>query len=210
MLIADDHPLFREALTCIVETSFESAQISHAIDYDDALDKLSVKTIDWLFLDLNMPGANGLSTLAAIRKSYSDVATVVVSANESEEIIRACIDLKVAGYIKKSTESAEMEASIKRIIQGEVSIPELSSESQKDSSPSDMEGISRLTAAQLKIFTHIGEGKLNKQIAIDLGITEHTVKAHVTQIYKKLGITNRTQAALLASKAHLFDYDEGD
>jgi len=66
----------------------------------------------------------------------------------------------------------------------------------------------RLTAAQFKIFTQIGEGKLNKVIAIDLGITEHTVKAHVTQIYKKLGITNRTQAALLASKAHMLDYGE--
>lgn len=206
ILIADDHPLFREALTCIVETSFDDAHILHAIDYSDALDKLAENPIDWLFLDLSMPGANGLATLAAIRKGYASISTVVVSANESDEIVRACVDLQVSGYIPKSMESLEMEASIKCIIAGETSIPEHVAATEK--SESGMRGISRLTAAQLKIFTQIGEGKLNKQIAIDLGITEHTVKAHVTQIYKKLSITNRTQAALLASKAHLFDYDD--
>jgi len=208
VLIADDHPLFREALTCIVENSMESTQIVHAVDYDDALDQLTKQKFDWLFLDLNMPGSSGLATLAAIRKGYAATSTVVVSANESEEIVRACIDLKVAGYIPKSTESAEMESTIKRIIAGEILVPDLGQSTEVDVKASAMEGIQRLTAAQLKIFTQIGEGKLNKVIAIDLGITEHTVKAHVTQIYKKLGITNRTQAALLASKAHMLDYGE--
>ena len=208
ILIADDHPLFREALTYIVESSFSglpntpSVKLNHTVDYNETLAAIAENDIHWLFLDLNMPGSNGLEGLASITKQFPELSVIVISANESQEIIQSCFTHKVAGYIPKSTQPSDIEAAIQKILQGEQYSPIDLDEHSQD--PSSL-GLDRLTTAQLTILTHIGIGKLNKQIAQDLGITEATVKAHITQIYKKLNVNNRTQAALIAQQAQLVD-----
>ncbi len=208
ILIADDHPLFREALTYIVESSFSglpnssTVHVQHTVDYNETLAAITENDIHWLFLDLNMPGSNGLEGLASIKKQHPELAVIVISANETQEIIQSCFTHKVAGYITKSTQPSDIETAIQQILQGEQYSPiDLNEDSQ---APSSL-GIDTLTTAQLTILTHIGIGKLNKQIAQDLGITEATVKAHITQIYKKLNVNNRTQAALIAQQAQLVD-----
>jgi DNA-binding NarL/FixJ family response regulator len=213
ILIADDHPLFREALTYIVESSVKKLsgndpikegplEIIHATDYNETLNTLNENTIDWLFLDLNMPDSNGLSGLGDIKKQYPNLSVIIISANQSQEIIQSCLNHNVSGYITKSTLPDDIEAAIQKIFSGECYSPILNVSSEKNAGS---KGIDSLTSAQLNILTHIGLGKLNKQIAVDLGITEATVKAHITQIYKKLNINNRTQAALLATQAQLIN-----
>jgi len=195
LLIADDHPLFRQALTYICETHFDVAEIIHTSNHDDTIDSLNGNSIDWLFLDLNMPGSDGINTLAAIRKKASELPIVIVSANESQEMVSACMKYKVAGFIGKSTPPEEMDTAIQDIILGKQYSPKF-----KEGEEQSELSVDSLTASQLNILFEIGMGKLNKQIAADLGVTEATIKAHITQIYKKLNINNRTQAALLAKE----------
>ena len=215
ILIADDHPLFREALTYIVESSIKklnhstkqsdndnASNILHATDYAETLKTLKEQHVDWLFLDLNMPDSNGLFGLNDIKKQYPTLSVIIISANQSQDIIQSCLNHNISGYITKSTLPDDIEVAIQKIFTGERFIPHLD---QVDSDENDSQGIDKLTSAQLNILTHIGLGKLNKQIALDLGITEATVKAHITQIYKKLNINNRTQAALIATQAQLVD-----
>ncbi len=212
ILIADDHPLFREALTYIVESSFSTfseaskltdqieTTVSHTVDYDETLSHLEKKKIDWLFLDLNMPNSDGLNGLMYIRKNFPEIPIIIISANESPEIIQSCIATGVKGYITKSTLPENIEHAIHQILEGKLYSP---IRNDSNSSAAKNFGIESLTSAQLNILTHIGKGRLNKQIAQDLGITEATVKAHITQIYKKLNVKNRTKAALIAQQAQL-------
>jgi len=109
ILIADDHPLFKEALTYIVESSFanlnkQTIELLHTADLDSTLKILNENSINWLFLDLNMPGSNGLSGLSTIRKLHPNLPIIVISANESEEIIQSSLACDIAGYITKSTQ----------------------------------------------------------------------------------------------------------
>lgn len=206
--IADDHPLFREALTYIVEASFSAidkqsnVQIQHSVDYKETVEVLSIHPTDWLFLDLNMPGSNGLEGLINIRNNFPDLSIIVISANESQDIIQSCLAHKVSGYITKSTQPSDIEIAIHKILKGERYSPIKIDQSSVEK---ESLGLEKLTTAQLNILTHIGIGKLNKQIAQDLGITEATVKAHITQIYKKLNVNNRTQAALIAQQAKIVE-----
>lgn len=214
ILIADDHPLFREALINIVDSSFQGfaktiataktseAQIIHSTDYNETLNSIGNHDVSWLFLDLNMPGSDGLNGLIHIRQQYPDLSIVVISANESPEIIQSCFTYNISGYIPKSTQPDRIEKIIQDILMGVIYSPiSLSVQSETVKA----KGIESLTASQLKILTYIGVGKLNKQIAEELGITEATVKAHITQIYKKLNVKNRTKAALLAQQSQLVD-----
>lgn len=195
LLIADDHPLFRQALTYIAESHFTLNEIIHTASHDETIEKLNTNDIDWLFLDLNMPGSDGINTLSTIRKNFPKLPIIIVSANESQEIVSACFKHNIAGFIGKSTPPGEIDVAIEKIIQGEQHSPDF----DPSTSSSDSK-IDQLTASQLNILFQIGMGKLNKQIAADLNVTEATIKAHITQIYKKLNINNRTQAALIAKK----------
>lgn len=226
ILIADDHPLFREALTYIVEASFSSSEsnteknnseeneikenstaieILNTVDHEATLTAIEQHSIDWLFLDLNMPGSNGLSGLANIKKQHPTLPIIVISANESPDIIQSCLSYDIAGYITKSTQPNDIETAIQTILTGKQYSPLTTNPSNYPPNQPKPSGIEKLTAAQLNILIHIGIGKLNKQIAQDLAITEATVKAHITQIYKKLNVNNRTQAALIAKQAELVD-----
>ena len=149
-----------------------------------------------------MPGSNGLEGLVNIRKKFPDLPIIIISANESHDIIQACFAHNISGYITKSTQPKDIETAIHKILQGEKY-----SSIKIDDNTNNQEsfGLERLTASQLKILTYIGIGKLNKQIAQDLSISEATVKSHITQIYKKLKVSNRTQAALIAQQAHIVD-----
>jgi len=193
LLIADDHPLFRQALTYISESHFDVEQIIHTANHKETIEALNTQKINWLFLDLNMPGSDGIKTLSLIRKKRPKLPIVIVSANESQEMVAACMKYKVAGFIGKSTPPEEMDNAIQDIIHGKQHSPEFGEAKSEIS-------VDLLTASQLNILFEIGMGKLNKQIAADLNVTEATIKAHITQIYKKLNINNRTQAALIAKE----------
>lgn len=201
VLIADDHPLFREALSTIVNMTVPDSQIEQATNYQETWQALEQKAFNLVFIDLNMPDSNGLTDLILLKKTYPQIPMVVVSAHEEADIIRSCIHNNASGYIIKSAKPESIRSAITDILEGKTYVPEnidLSNQSGATSPTSEL--ISSLTPSQLKVFIEIGKGKLNKQIAYDLEITEATVKAHITSIFKKLNINTRTQAVILAQQ----------
>jgi len=202
VLIADDHPLFREALASIVSMAIPNSEIHEAIDYSETREALASQDYNLVFVDLNMPDSNGLSDLALLKKMYPQIPMIVVSAHEEVEIIRTCINHNASGYIIKSSDPEDIQNAILDILDGKTYIPNsiemVDTRTREQDSVTDR--LNLLTPSQLKVFIEMGKGKLNKQIAYDLNITEATVKAHITIVFKKLSINNRTQAVLLAQQ----------
>ena len=205
VLIADDHPLFRNALAGIVRAALRPVEIREATDYRETFRVLREGGFGLVFVDLNMPDASGLADLALLKKTWPQVPMVVVSQHEQEDVIRACIGHNASGYIVKSASPASIKQAILKILQGETWTPRGVSLEAAGRAPSLAEKIEHLTPPQLKVFVEMGQGKLNKQIAWELNITEATVKAHITTVFRKLGIQNRAQAVRLAERHRVRD-----
>ncbi len=200
VIVADDHPLFREALIHAVAKVMPGAAIVEA----DSLESLqhSVEAngaADLLLLDLNMPGVSGFSALAWIRQNHASLPTIVVSAIDDPNVMRRALQHGAAGFIPKSSSISTMEAGIDAVLEGEVWLPDgVDREgSELESSEAGVAtSLSSLTPHQFRVLMMLGEGLLNKQIAYQLGVSEATIKAHVTAILRKMGVSNRTQAVL--------------
>jgi len=203
ILIADDHPLFREALTYIVSPMVPNCVIHEATNYAETQSLLKEQDFTLVFVDLNMPDSNGLTDLALLKKMYPKTPVIVVSGHEEAGIIRNCLDYNASGYIIKSSSPKDIKAAINTVLAGNIYVPPcitLEDGSDTGTSSTAADQINSLTPSQLKVLVEIGKGKLNKQIAYDLEISEATVKAHITAIFKKLEINNRTQAVLFTSE----------
>ena len=207
LLIADDHPLFREALQGALANYFTGLEIVEADSLDSTLDVLNqVDDIDLLLLDLHMPGAGDLYGLIRIREDFPLLPIAIISGTEDAAVIGRCIGFGALGFIPKSMPSSHIAGAIEAILDGDEWVPEginiqLSSLSQEDMAIADK--IATLTPQQYRVLFHVHEGLLNKQIAFQLGITEATVKAHMTAIFRKLDVFSRTQAVLLAERLQL-------
>ena len=203
LLIADDHPLFRAALTQAALAVASDVEVLEAADLDMALATLSADPrIDLVLLDLHMPGNHGLAGLAAIRAQFPQVAVAVCSGNDEPRVVRRALDHGAAGFIPKRTSMGDIRRAIAAILDCETWLPDDVRAALADtaSDPSDSALASRLaslTPQQFRVLALIAEGLLNKQIADRLDVQERTVKAHVTAIFEKLGVRNRTQASLL-------------
>ena len=203
ILIADDHPLFREALSYIIDSALPGSTVQHATNYQETSALLAEHQFNLVFVDLDMPDSNGLTNLALLKKTYPTTPMLVVSAHEESDVIQSCIKLNASAYIIKSSSPDEIKLAIKSVLKGDVYIPPgvslkvLKEQTERSSAASKM---SSLTPSQLKILMEMSKGKLNKQIAYDLEISEATVKAHITTVFKKLGINNRTQAVIFAKQ----------
>ena len=206
-IVADDHPLFREALIHAIGNCVDDAEIVEA----DSLDTLQAVVeanpdADLLFLDLNMPGVSGFSALAYIRSNHESLPTVIVSAMDDPGIIRRSIQHGASGFIPKSSPISTLEDGIKAVLDGEVWIPQ-SVDLQDDRLDTEEARISSalgtLTPHQFRVLMMLGEGLLNKQIAYQLGVSEATIKAHVTAILRKMDVNNRTQAVLAVQQLRI-------
>ncbi len=201
VLIADDHPLFRDALRQVVAEAMPDALILEAQNLNAAKETLKDNDdLDLILLDLNMPGVNGLSGLVELRDMSPVTPIVVVSASEEANIIERAMVCGASGFIPKSLPKDVMVAAIGEIMAGHVFRPELEeSTSQDPSSASEvLKRAATLTKKQRLVLSLIARGKSNKIIAYELDVTDTTVKAHVTAILRKLKVTSRTQAAILA------------
>ena len=203
-IVADDHPLFREALIHAIHTSVAGAEIFEADSLASLYDVVEANpNADLLFLDLNMPGVSGFSALAYMRNNHESLPTVVVSAIDDPSVIRRAIQHGASGFIPKSSPIRTIESAIDSILQGEVWLPD-----DVDMEGDDLDGeearvaaaMSALTPHQFRVLMMLGEGLLNKQIAYQLGVSEATIKAHVTAILRKMQVTNRTQAVLAVQR----------
>lgn len=204
LLIADDHPLYRDALSGALTRAFGQVEVFQSQDIQSTEQLLrSEPDIDLLLLDLDMPGSTELFGLIHLRQIFSDLPVAVVSGSINNTIVQQVIGAGAQGFIPKTADSNTIKVAIESILDGEVWLPEdiTGTEGSTDSNSDNLfERISSLTPAQYKILTRLKEGNLNKQIAVDLSISEATVKAHITAIFKKLGINNRSQAVLIAAK----------
>ena len=203
ILIADDHPLFREALRGAVQRLLPEASLCEA-DSVDALYGLveANPDADLLLMDLNMPGAHGFSALVHLRALHPQLPVVVVSAREEPAVMRRALDHGALGFIPKSADSETIGIAVGQVLDGERWAP--AAAASAPAMDRDEEAVARrlreLTPQQFRVLQMLGEGRLNKQIAWNLGVSEATIKAHVTAVLRKLGVNNRTQAVLMAGR----------
>jgi len=210
-LIADDHPLFRGALREAVSGLFQHVEIGEAGSFEDVAKLLGGDgEVDLILLDLNMAGVRGFSGLIYLRAQYPSVPIVVVSANDDPTVIRRCMDLGTSGFIPKTLGIEEMRAAIKRVLEGGVwTPPDVVLSAGADTETTNlMARLASLTPQQVRVLMMLSEGLLNKQIAYELGVSEATVKAHVSAILQKLGVESRTQAVITAAKIELGQWSQ--
>jgi len=170
------------------------------------VDMLNKEDVDLLLLDLHMPGSNDLFGLLHIRKLYPDIPVAVVSGTEDTALISKIIGVGASGFIPKTASAQDIGNAVEAILDGDIWLPEGLSESvdEVDEAFSELaDKVASLTPSQYKVLCYMRDGLLNKQIGYNLDIAEATVKAHVTALFKKLGINNRTQAVLIASQLEL-------
>ncbi|WP_158970133.1 response regulator transcription factor [Paraglaciecola sp. L3A3] len=207
LLIADDHPLYRDALSSALASHFDPLEIIEASDLTETVSLLQQDLdIDLLLLDLHMPGSGDLFGLIHIRKLFADLPVTVISGIEDKNIVSKVINLGALGFIPKTTGAAQIAEAVNTMLEGDVWLPEsfAASEVELDSEFTELaDKVSSLTPAQYKVLCYMRDGLLNKQIGYNLNIATATVKAHVTAIFKKLHINNRTQAVLIASQLEL-------
>jgi len=206
ILIVDDHPLFVEALKLVIQGAFPHAAVSEATSIDSAraiLDKSSA--FDLVLLDLSMPGTRGLDGLIELRSRHPKLPIVVVSALEDARIIHEVMTCGAAGFISKSMRGSDLGRAIQSVMDGVVVLPAGYQPPRPDAPASDLTArLATLTPQQVRVLQMLRQGLLNKQIAFDLGVGETTVKAHVSEILRKLRVSSRTQAVIEASK---IDFD---
>jgi DNA-binding NarL/FixJ family response regulator len=211
IVIADDHPLFRGALREAVSGLFKQVEIGEAGSFEEVAGLLDRGSdVDLILLDLSMPGVRGFSGLIYLRAQYPSVPIVVVSANDDPAVIRRCMDLGTSGFIPKTLGIEEMRAAIKRVLEGGVWTPpdvDLSAGSDAETA-NLLARLASLTPQQVRVLMMLSEGLLNKQIAYELGVSEATVKAHVSAILQKLGVESRTQAVITAAKIELGQWSQ--
>ncbi|MGY0800070.1 response regulator [Lysobacter sp. A286] len=206
LLIADDHPLFREALRGVVARVLPTARL-HEADSVGALYALveAEPDADLLLLDLNMPGAQGFSALVHLRALHPQLPIVVVSAREEPAVMRRALDHGAVGFIPKSADVATLGEAIGTVLAGDRWAPSAAFNAPA-ADPDEHDAARRLrdlTPQQFRVLQMLGSGLLNKQIGYELTVSEATVKAHVTAILRKLGANNRTQAVLIAGRLAL-------
>ena len=201
-IIADDHPLFRGALRQALAISFADAEILEAGTLEELTGELEATDADLVLLDLAMPGTRGYSGLIYLRAQHPGVPVVIVSATEDPAVVRRCLGLGASGFIPKSLGAEAIRDAVRSILAGEVwTPPEFPLETPEDPETSDLIArLSTLTPQQVRVLMMLSEGLLNKQIAYALGVSEATIKAHVSAILQKLGVDSRTQAVIAASR----------
>lgn len=216
ILIADDHPLFREAISSVIASGFEGSEILETDDLDSALEiTRDNDDLDLILLDLNMPGMHGLNGLISLRNEAPTIPVVIVSAEEDKQVVLQAITYGACGFITKSSPRAQMTEAIQQILNGNVYLPSDIIRTGKESSqrrvrnddnPISPELLNSLTRRQLLVLERMAKGESNKQIAYNLNIAETTVKAHVSAILRKLGVHNRVQAILSAGDVDFNQY----
>jgi DNA-binding NarL/FixJ family response regulator len=209
VLVADDHPLYRNALQSALFACIDELEVCEAEDLDRTRALLAGDSPpDLLLLDLHMPGSNGLAGLAGIRCEHPGVAVIVVSANEDPAVIRRALDHGAAGFIPKSADLDMLADAVTAVLDCRTWVPPHLSRAVESLPEQDRdlaERMARLTPQQFRVLELVADGQLNKQIAARLGIQERTVKAHMSEIFGKLDVRNRTQAGIAFRRLELAD-----
>lgn len=206
IVIADDHAMMREGIKRLLEFDGTMKVIAEAADGNECLSILSKIKPDILLLDINMPNKNGIEVLKEIREIDSELKVLILTVHNEVEYLVKAVDIGVNGYILKDSESTELKKAIISIISGENFIqpdliPLLNARLIKRDH--DYDKIESLTKRELEVLIQIAKGLFNKEIADSLLISERTVKNHISSIFRKIDVSDRTQAAVFAIRNNL-------
>ena len=205
-LIADDHPLYREALVSALQLLFENVDLIQSDGLDSTLDALQQNSdFDLVLLDLNMPGCDNFYGLIRVTQDFPQIPVAVVSASDSVEVVSKVMSLGAKGFIPKATATQTIANALQQIMHGNNWLPEgMQSRIENIENIENIKPtidvarrVGELTPKQFQVLKLLQNGLLNKQIAFDLNITEATVKAHISGVFRKLNVNTRTQAVLL-------------
>lgn len=204
VIVADDHPLFRTAIKEALEADQGETNFLEANSFE-SLQALVDKNreVDLVLLDLHMPGVSGFAGLVYLCKRYPSVPVVIISANEDPVVIKRALEHGAAGFIPKSSSIDTITDAIAAVLMGEIWSPDTTASNLPGNNVSEVElaeRMAQLTPQQFKVLMMMSQGLLNKQIAYELNVSEATIKAHVSAIMSKLGVSNRTQAVLAANQ----------
>ena len=206
VMITDDHSMIREGLKQLLELEGDFEVIAEACDGVECINKLEVVTPDVLLLDINMPNMNGLEVLQKLKEMKMKIKVLVLTVHNEVEYLLKAVDIGINGYLLKDSESAELKKAILAVVNGEnyiqpSLIPVLNAKMiDRDS---DSVKIESLTKRELEVLKNLSYGMYNKEIAEKLDISERTVKNHISNIFKKIEVTDRTQAAVFAIRNNL-------
>lgn len=206
VIIADDHKMVREGIKQLLELNNSISVVGMAADGIECMSLLEEEEADVLLLDINMPNKNGLETLEEIKKNNTKVKVIFLTVHNEVDYLLKAVEIGADGYILKDSGSAELINAIQIVMNGESyiqpdMIPILNSKMVVRNS--DREKIKGLTKRELEVLVLVSEGMFNKEIADKLSISERTVKNHISSIFKKIDVSDRTQAAVFAIRNSL-------
>ena len=206
ILLADDHLMVREGLKQVLELDHDIDVISEASDGYECLNLINKTHPDVVLLDINMPNVNGIEVLEEIKKKNIPVKVLMLTVHSEAEYLVQAVDIGANGYILKDSGSEELKKAIQSVMDGDSYIqPSLipSLNSRLVNRDIDKEKIAALTKREMEILTQIAGGMFNKEIAMNLNISERTVKNHISNIFKKIDVSDRTQAAVFAIRNNI-------
>ena len=203
VMLADDHVLVREGMRQLLEFDGSIEVVAEANDGVECLEKIGKYKPDVLLLDINMPNKNGIEVLTEIKKKQMKVKVLILTVHTETEYLLKAVDIGADGYIMKDSEFSELRRAIETVVDGEVFIqPSLipSLNHRLIARDLDKDKINSLTKRELEVLIQIAGGMANKEIADSLDISERTVKNHISNIFRKIDVSDRTQAAVFAIK----------
>lgn len=206
VIIIDDHKMIREGIKQLLELNNSFSVVGMASDGEEGISLLKEKKADILLLDINMPNKNGLETLNDIKELKIDIKVIMLTVHNEVDYLLRAIEIGADGYVLKDVGSAELIHAIETVMSGDSyiqpeMIPMLNSKMVVRNS--DKEKINSLTKRELEVLILVSEGMFNKEIADRLNISERTVKNHISSIFKKIDVADRTQAAVFAIRNSL-------
>lgn len=206
VMITDDHVMMREGIKQLLEFDGTIKVIGEAGNGNECIEKLKELHPDVLLLDINMPEKNGIEVLKELKEEKFDVKVLILTVHNEVEYLINAVDVGVDGYIMKDSESSELKKAIQLVMDGEnyiqpSLIPALNS--RLVNRDNDKDKIDDLTKRELEVLIEVASGMSNKEIATNLDISERTVKNHISNIFKKIDVSDRTQAAVFAIKNNL-------
>ena len=211
VMLADDHVLIREGIKQLLEFDGSMKVIAEASDGIECLEKLKNVKPDILLLDINMPNMNGIDVLKELKEKNDPLKVLILTVHSEVEYLVKAVDIGANGYILKDSGSTELKQAINAVIdEGSYIQPNLipALNSRLINRDMDKEKLASLTKREVEILTQVACGMFNKEIAVNLNISERTVKNHISNIFKKIDASDRTQAAVFAIRNNIVNLYE--